>query len=74
MTGRQQAIINFIASYRAEHGYPPSMREIGDAVGLSSSSVVHGYIERLTKNGYLTKKSDSSRTITLTEKGIEACK
>ncbi|GIO83507.1 hypothetical protein J25TS5_04390 [Paenibacillus faecis] len=75
MTERQQAIINFIATYREGHGYPPTVREIGKSVGLASSSTIHGHINRLEKNGFLTRKVESARTITLTEKGMHAiCK
>ncbi|MEF2965071.1 MarR family transcriptional regulator [Paenibacillus sp. M1] len=72
MGERQQAIIKFIAKYKTEHGYPPSNREIQAAVGLASVSTVNGHIDRLEKNGFITRKTDSPRTITLTDKGLTA--
>ncbi len=49
-------------------GYPPSVREIGQAVGLSSTATVHGYLERLEKKGYIKKKKDKKRKNTKTIK------
>jgi repressor LexA len=46
---RQQAILEFIKNEVKDKGYPPSVREIGEAVGLASSSTVHGHLERLEK-------------------------
>ena len=46
-------------------GYPPSVREIGQAVGLSSTATVHGYLERLEKKGYIKKKDKKGRTLRL---------
>ncbi|MNB81414.1 LexA repressor [compost metagenome] len=72
MRSRQQAIINFINSYGFENGYPPTVREIGKQVGLTSSSTVQGHIDRLERDGFITKKGKSSRTITLTDKGLKS--
>ena len=46
---REKAILKFIEKKISEDGYPPSVREIGQAVGLSSTATVHGYLERLEK-------------------------
>lgn len=51
ISSRQQAILEFIKNEVREKGYPPSVREIGEAVGLASSSTVHGHLERLEKKG-----------------------
>ncbi|MBD0338906.1 MAG: repressor LexA, partial [Thermoleophilia bacterium] len=41
LTGRQQEIFDFLVGYQEQHGYPPTVREIGEAVGLASPSTVH---------------------------------
>jgi len=55
LTGRQRQILEFIKRQTREKGYPPSVREIGEAVGLSSSSTVHGHLARLEEKGYLRR-------------------
>ncbi|MFD1179649.1 LexA family protein [Paenibacillus puldeungensis] len=70
MTPRQQAVINFIYSYSKMHGYPPTIREIGDGTGLASSGVTHGHLQRLEKKGYLKREADKPRALTLTKLGI----
>lgn len=65
-TDKQQKILEFIQQQLLEKGYPPTVREICDAVGLSSPSTVHGYLARLEKNGLITKSHGSSRGIRLT--------
>lgn len=62
---RQQAILDFIRRQVREKGYPPSVREIGQAVGLASSSTVHGHLERLEKKGYLRRDPTKPRAIEL---------
>ena len=52
---RQQAILEFIKNEVKDKGYPPSVREIGEAVGLASSSTVHGHLERLEKKGMIRR-------------------
>ncbi len=63
---KQQQILDFIQQQIDEVGYPPTVREIGDAVGLNSPSTVHGYLSRLEKNGFITVSRGSSRGIRLT--------
>lgn len=46
---KQIQVLRFIHEAQSENGYPPTVREIGEAVGLSSSSTIHGHIERLVK-------------------------
>ena len=65
-TDKQQQILDFIQQQVMEKGYPPTVREICDAVGLNSPSTVHGYLTRLEKNGFITKSQGSSRGIRLT--------
>lgn len=62
---KQQQILNFIRKQIEEVGYPPTVREICDAVGLNSPSTVHGYLKRLEKNGHIEKSQGSSRGIRL---------
>jgi len=63
LSKRQQAIIDFIRSEVKAKGYPPSVREIGNAVGLASTSTVHGHLERLEKKGYLRRDPTKPRAI-----------
>ena len=62
---REKAILRFIEKQIMTQGYPPSVREIGKAVGLSSTATVHGYLERLEKKGYIKKKDKKGRTLRL---------
>ncbi len=55
LTKRQQDILDFIKLKVQEKGYPPSVREIGQAVGLASSSTVHGHLSRLEEKGYIRR-------------------
>jgi len=63
LTGRQAAILEFIQKSLRDHGYPPSVREIGQAVGLASSSTVHGHLARLEAKGYLRRNPSKPRAI-----------
>lgn len=60
---RQQSIYDFICSYTKDHGYPPSVREIGTAVGLASPSTVHMHLKSLEERGYIHRDSKKPRTI-----------
>lgn len=60
---RQVAIYEFIRSYTDEHGYPPSVREIGAAVGLASPSTVHMHLKALEEHGLIKRDSKKPRTI-----------
>jgi repressor LexA len=60
---RQQAILEFIKNEVRDKGYPPSVREIGEAVGLASSSTVHGHLERLEKKGLIRRDPTKPRAI-----------
>ena len=70
---RQLAIYDFIRSYSEEHGYPPSVREIGSAVGLASPSTVHMHLKVLEEHGLIKRDSKKPRTIEVMDKqGAEA--
>ena len=62
---REKAILKFIEKQVDANGYPPSVREIGKAVGLSSTATVHGYLAKLAKNGYIKKEDQKGRTLRL---------
>lgn len=68
ISSRQKEIIEFIKRYQADKGYSPAVREIAAAVGLASSSTVHGHLERLERRGYI-KRGDikSPRAIEIIE-------
>lgn len=63
LTKRQQDILDFIKLKVQEKGYPPSVREIGQAVGLASSSTVHGHLSRLEEKGYIRRDPTKPRAI-----------
>lgn len=65
LSSRQQAILEFIRNEVRLKGYPPSVREIGEAVGLASSSTVHGHLDRLEKKGYIRRDPTKPRAIEL---------
>ena len=67
----QQRIYDFIAQTIQEQGYPPSVREIGDAVGLKSPSTVHFHLKHLEELGVIGKSAGKGRAITLTEQPQE---
>lgn len=66
---REKAILKFIEKQIIANSYPPSVREIGKAVGLSSTATVHGYLAKLEEKGYIKKESQKGRTLRLL-KGI----
>ncbi len=67
LTMRQTEILQFIKSFIETNGYPPSVREIGKAIGLSSSASIHTHLQKLENAGYLQRNQSKSRAIELTE-------
>jgi repressor LexA len=65
LTGRQQEIWDFLAEYVDRHGYPPTVREIGDAVGLASPSTVHAHLANLERAGFLKRDPTKPRALEL---------
>ena len=65
---RQLAIYDFIRTYSTEHAYPPSVREIGAAVGLASPSTVHMHLKVLEEHGLIRRDSKKPRTIEVVDK------
>lgn len=66
---REKAILKVIEKQIKTDGYPPSVREIGKAVGLKSTATVHGYLAALEKKGYIKKESQKGRTLKLLKGG-----
>ena len=65
LTKKQQQVYDFILSFTSEHGYPPSVREIGAAVGLKSPSTVHFHMKGLEEAGVIIKAEGKTRAISL---------
>ncbi len=67
---REKAIVKFIEKQIMANGYPPSVREIGKAVGLKSTATVHGYLAKLQEKGYIKKEQQKGRTLKLLKGGL----
>jgi repressor LexA len=65
LTGRQQEIWDFLVDYVDRHGYPPTVREIGEHVGLASPSTVHAHLANLERAGYLKRDPTKPRALEL---------
>ena len=63
LSAKQEEILDFIKQEILTKGYPPSVREIGEAVNLKSTSSVHAHLESLEKKGYIRKDPTKPRTI-----------
>src|ERR687894_2710586 len=74
LTKRQQEIFEFIKKYSAKYGYPPTVRDIGKAVGLASSSTVHAHLANLEKVGLLRRDPSKPRAIEMLDKAVDAAK
>ena len=75
LTKRQQEIFDFIKRYSAKYGYPPTVRDIGKAVGLASSSTVHAHLANLEKVGLLRRDPTKPRALELLDRaaaGVQA--
>lgn len=68
---KQMAVLSYIHKQVDVHGYPPTVREICSAVGLSSTSTVHGHITRLIEQGFLRKDSAKPRALEITPRGLD---
>src|SRR5580698_6813736 len=62
-TERQRRILDVIRAFTAEHGYPPSVREIGELVGLSSSSTIHAHLKALERRGLISRDPTKPRAL-----------
>jgi len=74
LTKRQQEIFDFIKKYSAKYGYPPTVRDIGKAVGLGSPSTVHAHLANLEKIGLLRRDPTKPRAIELLDRAADAVK
>src|SRR3954454_13972385 len=74
LTKRQQEIFDFIKKYSARYGYPPTVRDIGKAVGRASSSPVHAHLANLEKVGLLLRDPSKPRAIELLDRAADAVK
>jgi repressor LexA len=74
LTKRQQEIFDFIKKYSAKYGYPPTVRDIGKAVGLASSSTVHAHLSNLEKLGLVRRDPTKPRAIELLDRTVDAVK
>src|ERR671916_395528 len=73
LTKRQQEIFDFVKRYVGEHGYPPTVRDIGKAIGLTSSSTVHAHLANLERLGVLKRDPTKPRALeVLVDKAKEA--
>ena len=64
LTPKQQRVYDFLLAFTAEHGYPPSVREIADGTGLKSPSTVHFHLKALEEAGAISKSAGKTRAIT----------
>ena len=71
ITEKQLAILKYLESELLEKGYPPSVREIGKAVGLSSTSSVHAHLNTLEKNGYIRRDPAHPRAIEILDESFQ---
>jgi len=74
LTKRQQEIFDFIKRYSAKYGYPPTVRDIGKAVGLASSSTVHAHLANLEKVGLLRRDPSKPRALELLDRAVDSVK
>lgn len=65
LTRRQEEILNFIKSYIVSHGYPPTVREIGSSLGVSSPATIHAHLSNLETKGFIKKEETKNRAIEL---------
>src|SRR2546429_8851295 len=72
LTGRQQEIWDFLVEYVDRHGYPPTVREIGVAVGLASPSTVHAHLANLERAGLLRRGPTEPRALHLSRRAPRA--
>ncbi|MEA2180499.1 MAG: repressor LexA, partial [Solirubrobacteraceae bacterium] len=72
LTKRQQEIYDFIRKYSAKYGYPPTVRDIGKAVGLASSSTVNAHLANLEKAGVLRRDPTKPRALEMLDRAADA--
>lgn len=65
LTKRQEDTLNYIKKYIVSHGYPPTVREIGSALGVSSPATIHAHLSNLEEKGFIRKEDSKNRAIEL---------
>ena len=65
LTKKQEDVLNYIKEYMVSHGYPPTIREIGSALGISSPATIHVHLQNLQKKGMIKKNGSKNRAIEL---------
>lgn len=65
LTSRQQDVLDYVKSYIVSHGYPPTVREIGSALGINSPATIHAHLKNLEKKGIIRKDNSKNRAIEL---------
>jgi SOS-response transcriptional repressor LexA len=63
LTHRQRTVLDFVGEYCRRQGFPPTLREIGEGIGLQNISAVRGHVTALLKKGYITKEDSKARSI-----------
>jgi repressor LexA len=71
-TAAQREVLLIIRQFFREHSFPPTRREIGDALGVSSTNAVENHIYALERKGMLTRTRNTARSTVLTERGLKA--
>jgi repressor LexA len=71
---RCKLLVNFVYSYTRENGFPPNVREIGDAIGVSSSSTIHKILKQTIEDGYIEMHPRIARSIRVSENGKKLAK
>lgn len=65
LTERQEEILNYVKEYMVSHGYPPTVREIGADLGLSSPATIHSHLSKLVEKGFIKRNGSKNRAIEL---------
>ena len=65
LTRRQEEILTYVKEYIVSHGYPPTVREIGKDLGVSSPATIHTHLNKLVEKGFIKKDSSKNRAIEL---------
>ena len=77
LTKRQEDILKYIKKYIVSHGYPPTVREIGTALNISSPATIHAHLNKLVEKKYIKKDKSKNRAIELfdfvKEEFLQAC-
>ena len=70
-SNRRQKALKVIYETIDKHGFPPTVREIGEAIGVASTATVYSFLRDLERDGYITRMPRRSRAITITARGLE---